>query len=101
MITAPQPCTMTPEMVSDLVRHEMTFKGPSGKILRFADMPKNFVLLSRIDLGLMSVLAELRASGDWRSIQAELDDGAAPVTVMGTAEAQFLAGSAPRSATSS
>jgi len=101
MITAPQPCTMTPEMVCDLVRHEMTFKGPSGKILRFADMPKNFVLLSRIDLGLMSVLAELRASGDWRSIQAELDDGAAPVTVMGTAEAQFLAGSAPRSATSS
>jgi hypothetical protein len=66
-------------------------KGPHGRVVRSLSFPGDYVFLSRIDLGLLSVLAELRATAGWRGIQAELDNDAPPATPMGTAETAFWA----------
>jgi hypothetical protein len=94
MLTAPQPYTMTPQGVARVISNYMSFRGPSGHVMRSLSLPKDFVFLTRIDLGLWSVLAELRATGHWRSIVAELDEGADPVTDMGKADSAFWAAKA-------
>lgn len=91
MITAAQPYALTPETMARVIENEFSPRGPSGRVVRSLGSPKDFVFLSRIDLGLWAVLAELRATGHWRSILAELDDGADPVTEMGKADAAFWA----------
>lgn len=91
LITAPQPYTITPEMVARVIENEFSPRGRYGRVVRALVLPRDYVFLSRIDLGLMSVLAELRATGYWRAIQAELDEGADPVTEMGRADAAFWA----------
>jgi len=91
LITAPQPYTITPEMVARVIENEFSPRGRYGRVVRSLVLPRDYVFLTRIDLGLMSVLAELRATGYWRAIQAELDEGADPVTEMGGADAAFWA----------
>jgi hypothetical protein len=91
MITGPQPYTITPEMVARVVENEFSPRGPSARVVRSLGSPKDLVFLSRIDLGLWAVLAELRPTGQWGSIVAELDEGAEPVTEMGKADAAFWA----------
>jgi predicted unusual protein kinase regulating ubiquinone biosynthesis (AarF/ABC1/UbiB family) len=91
MITGPQPYTLTPELVARLIENEFSPRGPSGRVVRSLRSPRDYVFMTRIDLGLWSVLAELRATGHWRSIQAELDNGADPVTEIGKADAAFWA----------
>jgi predicted unusual protein kinase regulating ubiquinone biosynthesis (AarF/ABC1/UbiB family) len=91
MITAPQPYTLTPELVARVIQNQVSFRGPGGRVVRSLRLPKDFVFMTRIDLGLWSVLAELGATGYWRSILAELDEGADPVTGMGQADAAFWA----------
>lgn len=95
MILGPQPFQITPEIVARIIEGEFSPSGPSGQLVRKMRSPKEYVFLSRIDLGLMSVLAELRVSGDWRSIQQELDEGATPTSEMGRADAAFWAGRDP------
>ena len=72
----------------------MSFDGPSGRVVRSLTSPPDYVFLSRIDLGVMSVLGELRATGAWRAIQSEMDLGAPPATSMGEADAAFWAAAA-------
>lgn len=91
MITAPQPYTLTPETVARVIENEFSPRGPSARVVRSLGSPKDLVFLSRIDLGLWAVLAELRATGQWRSIVAEMDEGADPVTEIGKADAAFWA----------
>ena len=89
MILAPQPYTVTPQAVAAGIRHEFSPTGPHGKVIRSMNAPPGFVFLTRIDTGMMSVLAELRATGYWRSIQEELDEGAEPITELGRAAQAF------------
>lgn len=95
MLLAPQPFSITPEFVAALIEREFSPTGPSGRLVRSLRSPRDYVFLSRIDLGLMSVLGELRVTGDWQSIQQELDEGAAPRTDMGRADAAFWSGRDP------
>jgi predicted unusual protein kinase regulating ubiquinone biosynthesis (AarF/ABC1/UbiB family) len=95
MFLQPQPFTITPQYVTRLIEHEFSPTGPSRNIVRSINAPGDFVFITRIDMGLMSVLAELQATADWRSIQDELDFGAAPSTPIGEAEAAFWAAAAP------
>ncbi len=58
-----------------------------------ATVPKAFVFIQRINLGLYALLGELRAVGNYRRIAEELwpfVDGP-PSTPMGEAEAAWLA----------
>lgn len=89
MLLEPQPFTVTPELAASTVQHEFSPTGPSSKVVRAINSPADYVFLSRIDMGLLSVWAELRVTADWRAIQAELDDGAPPSTPMGEADLAF------------
>jgi hypothetical protein len=91
MLVAPQPFTYTPEVVANAIKEEFSPTGTSGRLVRSASPVKDFISVARIDLGLSSVLAELRATADWRSIQAEMDEGAPPSTELGRAAAAFRA----------
>jgi predicted unusual protein kinase regulating ubiquinone biosynthesis (AarF/ABC1/UbiB family) len=91
MLLSPQPFQITPEIVARIIENEASPTGRFGRVVRSLSLPGDYVFMSRIDLGLLSVFAELRATADWRGIQAELDDGAPPATPMGEAEAAFWA----------
>lgn len=92
MFLAPQPFTMTPEVVASAIQREFSPTGPSARVVRAINPPPEWVFLSRIDSGMMSVLAELHATGYWRAVQAELDEGADPLTPLGVADRAFWDG---------
>jgi len=91
MLLGHQPYRITSATAARIIADEYSPTGPSGRVVRSLSLPGDYVLLSRIDLGLFSVLGELRATGNWRAIQAELDEDAPPATPMGELDAAFWA----------
>ena len=85
-----QDITWTPEYSSGIVRHTFDRSSP---IAQYATVPKPFVFIQRINLGLYAILGELGASGNYRRISQEIwpfADGE-PSTEMGRREAEWLA----------
>jgi hypothetical protein len=82
--------TMTGEYASAVSRRFFDFRSP---LAAYAAIPRSYVILQRINLGLFALLAELSATADWRCIAEEIWPfvRAAPCTPMGTAEATWLA----------
>jgi predicted unusual protein kinase regulating ubiquinone biosynthesis (AarF/ABC1/UbiB family) len=80
----------TPEYSSSIVRHTFDRTSP---IADYASVPRSFVFIQRINLGLYALLGELHARGNYRRIAEELWPmvNAAPSTPMGEAEAAWLA----------
>ena len=75
---------------SSIVRHTFDRSSP---ISQYATVPKAFVFIQRINLGLYALLGELGASGNYRRMAEELwpfVDGPAS-TPIGRAEAEWLA----------
>jgi predicted unusual protein kinase regulating ubiquinone biosynthesis (AarF/ABC1/UbiB family) len=90
LVRGPQPFTVKPDYVAHCVERNWSPMGPSGRAVRLmdADAPADLYFLSRMQLGLLSVLGELGATGYWGSIEAEYD-GDPPLTAMGKADADF------------
>jgi predicted unusual protein kinase regulating ubiquinone biosynthesis (AarF/ABC1/UbiB family) len=85
--------TVTPQWSTDTVSRIFDLSGPHGPVLRSANMPPSFVIIQRINLGLMAILGDLLATANFRTIANELwpwVDGP-PSTPMGEAEADWLA----------
>ena len=82
--------TWTTGYATSIVRH--TFDRTSA-IAQYATVPKSFVFIQRINLGLYALLGQLGSSGNFRRISEELwpMTNAAPSTPMGEQEAQWLA----------
>jgi predicted unusual protein kinase regulating ubiquinone biosynthesis (AarF/ABC1/UbiB family) len=82
---------------SELVRRTFDATGPYGPIMKAANVPQPFVIIQRINLGLVAVLAQLGATANWRLIAEELWPwmAGAPSTPMGVAEAEWLASHHP------
>lgn len=82
--------TWTTEYATSIVRH--TFDRTSA-IAQYATVPRSFVFIQRINLGLYAILGQLGCTGNYRRISEELWPmvNAAPSTAMGHAEAQWLA----------
>ena len=80
--------TMTSEYASTVARKFFDFRSP---IAPYANIPRSYVIVQRINLGLFSVLAEMHATGDWRAIAEEIWPffQAPPSTLMGAAEASW------------
>jgi predicted unusual protein kinase regulating ubiquinone biosynthesis (AarF/ABC1/UbiB family) len=81
--------TWTPEYASAIVRHTFDRTSP---IAQYATIPRAFVFIQRINLGLYALLGDLRATGNYRRMAEELwpfMDGA-PSTPLGAAEAAWL-----------
>ncbi|MEO5679608.1 MAG: AarF/UbiB family protein, partial [Acidimicrobiales bacterium] len=85
-----QPNTITSAYASDLVRRVFDTDSP---IAQHATLPRSFVIIQRINLGLYSILARLHATAPWRSIAEELwpMTSGPPSTPLGEAEAAWLA----------
>lgn len=83
--------TWTPTYASSIVRHTFDRSSP---IAHYATVPKAFVFIQRINLGLYAILGELGATGNYRRIAEELWPfvQAPPSTDMGRSEASWLAG---------
>jgi predicted unusual protein kinase regulating ubiquinone biosynthesis (AarF/ABC1/UbiB family) len=85
------PVAFSPEYAAETVR---TFFDAGNDVVRRANVPPQFVILQRINLGLYAVLAGLGATGDWRRIAEEIWPfvDAPPSTPLGRLEAVWRRG---------
>ncbi len=92
-----QPLTITPELASRLVRR---FFDTGGPLSRYTNIPRTYVVLQRISLGLYGLLGSLNATANWRRIAEEIWPfvSGPPSTPIGEAEAAWLARSASTNA---
>jgi predicted unusual protein kinase regulating ubiquinone biosynthesis (AarF/ABC1/UbiB family) len=83
----------TTEYATSIVRH--TFDRTSS-IAQYATVPRSFVFIQRINLGLYAILGQLGCGGNFRRISEELwpMTSAPPSTPMGELEAAWLSGRA-------
>lgn len=89
-VRADRPVTWSSAYASSVVRHTFDRSSP---IAQYATVPRAFVFIQRINLGLYAILGELRASGNYRRIAEELWPfvQGPPSTPLGHAEADWLA----------
>ncbi len=88
-ISARREITWTPEYASEIVRHTFDRSSP---ISQYATVPRAFVFIQRINLGLYALLGDLNATGNYREIAEELWPfmQSPPSTELGHAEAEWL-----------
>jgi len=82
--------TVTGEYASAVVRRFFDVRSP---VAQWARIPRSYVILQRINLGLFALLGEMKATANWRAIAEEIWPfmRAAPSTTIGTAELSWLA----------
>ncbi|TMC47896.1 MAG: AarF/ABC1/UbiB kinase family protein [Chloroflexi bacterium] len=85
--------TITGDFASALVRRYFDVHSP---VMPYANLPRSYIVLQRINVGLFAVLGELRATANWRTIADEIWPfvQGPPSTPMGEAEAAWRAGRA-------
>ncbi len=84
------PEAMTPARAAAWMQRCFSLRGPSANLLRHATTAPAYTLLGRIELGTLSLVAQLGARFDIRAIGAELIMDAAPTTEMGVREQAFF-----------
>jgi predicted unusual protein kinase regulating ubiquinone biosynthesis (AarF/ABC1/UbiB family) len=89
-IREPGPLTITGDYASSVARRFFDLRSP---VAGYISVPRSYVILQRINLGLFAVLGELSATADWRAIAEEIWPFAQgpPSTPMGQAEAAWQA----------
>jgi len=89
-IREPGPLTITGDYASSVVRRFFDLRSP---VADYISVPRSYVILQRINLGLFAVLGELSATADWRAIAEEIWPfvQGPPSTPMGQAEAAWRA----------
>jgi len=82
------PVTMTGDYASAVTRRFFDFRSP---LAAYAAIPRSYVILQRINLGLFALLGDLSATADWRRIAEEIWPFflGPPSTPMGAAEAAW------------
>jgi predicted unusual protein kinase regulating ubiquinone biosynthesis (AarF/ABC1/UbiB family) len=82
------PRTMTGDYASAVTRRFFDFRSP---LAEYVQIPRSYVVLQRINLGLFALLGELSATADWRCIAEEIWPfiQGPPCTPMGAAEAAW------------
>ncbi len=87
---AEQPFTVTPEYVARWIERKFSPTGPSANAFRYITASPEYTIMSRIEMGAASMIAELGATNYWGSIAAEFFEGAAPFTAMGKLDHAFF-----------
>jgi predicted unusual protein kinase regulating ubiquinone biosynthesis (AarF/ABC1/UbiB family) len=88
---AEQPFTVTPEYVARWIERKFSPTGPSANAFRYITASPEYTIMSRIEMGAASMIAELGATNYWGSIAAEFFEDAAPFTAMGKLDHAFFA----------
>ena len=84
--------TITAEWASDVARRYFAGRTDFPDVMEHAGVPPTFVILQRINLGLLAILGRLSATANWRRIAEELwPTDASPSTAMGHEEAKWWA----------
>ena len=80
--------TITPEYASAIVRRFFDARSP---LAPYSDVPRDYVVMQRINLGLYAVLGSMNATANWRRIAEEIwpFKNGAPSTPIGHAEASW------------
>ena len=81
-----QPFTITPEYVTRVIEARYSPTGSSANAFHHLSAPPTYAIMSRLDVGVMSLIAELQATIPWATIGAEYFEGADPVTAIGKAD---------------
>lgn len=78
---------------SETVSRYFDFSGPFADVLTHVNMPAEWALSQRINLGLYALLAQLKATAPWREIAEEIWPwiNAQPATGLGVEHAEFRA----------
>jgi predicted unusual protein kinase regulating ubiquinone biosynthesis (AarF/ABC1/UbiB family) len=89
-VRRPGRLTITEDYASSVVRRFFDLRSP---VAAYASIPRSYVILQRINLGVFALLGQLNATADWRAIAEEiwpfmLRPASTP---MGHAEAAWLA----------
>ena len=89
-IREPGELTITGDYASTVVRRFFDVRSP---IAPYVQIPRSYVILQRINLGVFALLGELTATADWRAIAEEIWPfvQAPPSTPIGEAEAAWRA----------
>ena len=84
------PMTITPAYASAIVRRFFDARGP---LAPYSDVPREYVIMQRINLGLYALLGSLNATANWRRIAEEIWPfrNGPPSTPIGEAEARWEA----------
>jgi len=90
VIREPGPRTITGQYASAVAGRLVDLRSP---LAAYVQLPRSYVILQRINLGLYALLGELGATADWRRISEEIWPfvQAPPSTPMGMAEAAWRA----------
>jgi predicted unusual protein kinase regulating ubiquinone biosynthesis (AarF/ABC1/UbiB family) len=86
-----QPFEYTPEFAGGLVDLEFSPRGPHAPTVQKLALPREYLAISRIDLGMTSILATLHATSHWAGVREEMDCDGPPATELGELEAAFFA----------
>ncbi|HEX5265561.1 MAG TPA: AarF/ABC1/UbiB kinase family protein [Acidimicrobiales bacterium] len=84
--------TVTPEWASEVTRRILSGRAAHAEVVKWSNLPPPFVILQRINIGLLAILGRMSATGNFRAIAEEmwpLTLGP-PSTAMGEKEAGWL-----------
>jgi hypothetical protein len=83
----------TPEFSSSFVRRILFDRANHGAVFRWSLVPPKFLMLQRINLGLIAILGRLSAAANWRRVAEEMWPGTdgPPATALGRSEARWWA----------
>jgi len=85
--------TITSEYASDLTHHLLFAHQEFPEVMKWGNVPPRFLVLQRINVGLIAILGRLNATANWRRVAWELwpiTDGP-PSTELGREEADWWA----------
>jgi hypothetical protein len=91
LVAKDEPFTVTAEYATSLTRRALFDRTSFGDVLRWTTVPPAYVILQRINVGLIALLGRLNATANWRRIAEELwpfADGP-PSTPLGEQEAEW------------
>ena len=91
-----QPFTVTKEWFSAVAKRTFLFEGEFAAIRHKLNTQADYFLRDRVYWGMLSILAELEATADWRAINEEYRRNAPPSTPIGEAEARWISARANR-----
>lgn len=96
-----QPFTVTPEYAVKWTKDQFATSGPTGNARQHISAPPEYTVLARVETALVTMMAQLHATNDWRAIAAEYFENALPTTEVGERDRAFFHGRAAAGAPSS
>lgn len=85
-----QPFTITPERVAKWIGYKYSPTGHSANAFRYFTPSPEYAFMGRIELTAASLMAELGATNNWRSMANEFFEGADPQTDLGKLDSEFF-----------